>query len=76
MTVYTMQGKGEAQRESRGVIYSSFNLCARWGWVASAVPQPFSPWERSSTCCIGSWLGRMVCLDGCGKSHPYQDLIP
>jgi len=29
----------------------------------------------SRTHCIGGWVDPRVSLDGCGKSHPYQDSI-
>jgi hypothetical protein len=36
----------EAQKGSRGVVYSFFNLGARWGWVVNATPRPLYARER------------------------------
>jgi hypothetical protein len=36
----------KAQRESRGKLYSLFNLDARWGWVVNARPRPLYSRER------------------------------
>jgi len=33
-------------------------------------------WERPSTHCPEGRLGLGLCLDGHGKSHPHQHLIP
>jgi hypothetical protein len=31
------------------VLYSFFNLGARWGWVVNATPQPLYPWLKPGT---------------------------
>jgi hypothetical protein len=35
-----------AQRRSRGIAYSFFNLGARWGWVVNTTPRLLNPRER------------------------------
>jgi len=51
------------------LLYSFFNLGARWGWVVNAMPRPLYPWERPGNHCIGGWVGPRVSLDGCEKSR-------
>jgi hypothetical protein len=36
----------KAQTRNRGMLYSFFNLGARWGWVVNATPRPLYPGER------------------------------
>ena len=52
------------------LLYSSFNLVARWGWVVNATPWQLYPGERPGTRFIGDWVGPMEGLDGCGKFRP------
>ena len=39
------------------MLYSFFNLDARWGRVVNATPRPLYPRERPGTNCIGGWVG-------------------
>jgi len=45
------------------LLYSSFNLGARWEWVVNATPRPLYPRERLGTYCIGGWVGPRADLD-------------
>jgi len=63
----------KAQRGSTLLLHSFFNLGTRY--VVSAMPQLLYPWERSSTHCIGGWVGPRAGLFGCGKSCSHQDLM-
>jgi hypothetical protein len=41
---FTLEQATKAQRERADVkLYSSFNLCTRWGWVVNATPGRFIP---------------------------------
>jgi hypothetical protein len=40
------------------LLYYFFNLCARWGRVVNATPQPLYPREIAGTHCIGCWVSR------------------
>ena len=46
------------------------------GEDVNAKPRPLHPWEGVNAHCIGGWVGPRDGLDGCGKSHHCQDLIP
>ena len=37
---FTQEHAMTAQRGRTGFLYSFFNLCAGWGWVDNAMPQP------------------------------------
>ena len=37
-------------------------------------PATLPPGKGPSTHCIGGWVGPRAILDGCGKSHPHQEL--
>ena len=39
----TLEQATKAQRGSRLLLYSSFNLGARWGWVVNATPPAALP---------------------------------
>ena len=39
-------------------------------------PAALYPRERTSTNCVGGWVGPRAGLDGCGKSRPHRDSIP
>jgi hypothetical protein len=40
--------------------------------AAAALP----PGKRHGIHCIGGWMGPRAGLDGCGKCHSHQDLLP
>jgi len=40
------------------------------------MPQPFYPLERSSSHCIGGWVGPRASMDEYGKSHPPPGFDP
>ena len=42
----TLEQATKAQRWSRGILYSFFNLGAQWGWAVNATPRPLYPRER------------------------------
>ena len=73
---FTLEQVMQAQRVSRSIALSFFNLCAKWGWVVNATPQLLYPQERAGTYRIGGWVGLRAGLDSCGKYHPHRDLIP
>jgi hypothetical protein len=73
---FTLEKATKAKRGSRDMLYSLFNLGARWGMVVNATPRPLYPRERPDTHCIGGWLGIRAGLDRCRNSHPYLDSIP
>ena len=66
----------KAHRGRRHILYSFFNLGARWGWVVNAMPWPLYPRERPSTHCIEGWVGPRAGADGCGKSRSPTGLNP
>jgi hypothetical protein len=41
----TLEQAMKAQRGSRDIFYSFFNLGIRWGWVVNATPRPLYPRE-------------------------------
>jgi hypothetical protein len=43
---FTLEQAMKTQRESRGIVYSYFNLSARWGWMVNTMPWPIYPRER------------------------------
>ena len=43
------------RRRVEVLLYSFFNLCARWWWVVNATPCLLYPEEWPSTHCIGDW---------------------
>jgi hypothetical protein len=61
---FTLEQDTKAQRRSRGIAFSFFNLGGRWGWVVNATPRPFYTQERHGTHCIGGWVGPKAGLDG------------
>jgi hypothetical protein len=73
---FTLEQAMKAQRGSRGILYSSLNLCARWGWVVNATPRPRYPREWPGTHCTGGWVGPRAGLDGCWISRLHRDSIP
>jgi len=73
---FTLEQATKVQRRSRGILYSFFNLGARWGWVVNATPRPLYPRERPGTHCIGSWTDPRAGLDWCGKSGHHRNSIP
>jgi hypothetical protein len=58
------------------VLYSFFNLGARWVWVVNVTPRPFYSRETPGTHSIGGWVCLRAGLDGCGKSRLHRDSIP
>jgi hypothetical protein len=40
---FILEKTTKAQRGSRGIVYSFFNLGARWGGLATPRPGPFTP---------------------------------
>jgi hypothetical protein len=47
MIKFSLEQATKAQRGSRGIAYSFFNLGAtRWGWMVNATPRPLYPRER------------------------------
>jgi hypothetical protein len=73
---FTIEQAVQAQRESRGIAYSFFNLGARWAWVVNASPRKHCPRERRSTHRTGDWVDPRASLDGCWKSCCRRDWIP
>jgi hypothetical protein len=61
---FTLEQATKAQKGSRGIAYSFFNLGDIWWWVVNATPWPFYPRERRGTHFIGDWVGRTAGLDG------------
>jgi len=49
------------------LIYSFFNLCARWWWMVNVTPRPLYRWELDGTHCTGGWLVLRAGLGACGK---------
>ena len=43
---FTLEQAKEAQRGLEVLLYTFFNLGARWGWVVHATPRPLYPRER------------------------------
>jgi hypothetical protein len=66
---HTTEKATKAQRWCRGIALL-FNLSASWRWVVNTMPQLLYLWERSTTCCIRSWVCPRPSLEGCGKSRP------
>ena len=54
---FTLEQATKAQRGSRVILYSFFNLDARWGWVVNATARLLYPRERRGTHCTYRRLG-------------------
>jgi hypothetical protein len=73
---FTLEKATKAQRWSRRIGCSFFNLGDRQGSVINAKPRPLFLRQRPSTHCIGGWVGPRVDLGKCGKSRSHQNSIP
>jgi hypothetical protein len=71
---FTLEQDTKAQRGYILLLYYSFNLGARCGWVVNSTPRPLYSREIPGTLC--DWVGHRVGLDGCGKSRPHRNSIP
>ena len=59
------------------MLYSFFNLRAKWGSVVNATPQALCPpGKRPGTHYVGGLVGSRAGLDGCEKSGSHRDSIP
>ena len=47
-----------------------------WADGQGHAPDVLAPGKGLGTHFTGGWVGPMVGMDWCGKSRPYQDLIP
>jgi len=43
---YSLEQAMQAQRGSKGMLHSFFNISARWGWVVNPTSRLLHPWER------------------------------
>ena len=59
---FTLEQATKAQRGSRVILYSFFNLDARWGWVVNATARLLYPRERRGTHC--TCTGRLCLGNG------------
>ena len=64
-----------AHRGSRGITLLFLDDTRRGEGSASRLGR-FCPRETPGTHCTGSWVGRRVDLDKCGKSGPHRDSVP
>jgi hypothetical protein len=62
------RNRPEGPEERRGIALLFLDLCARRGWVVSAMPRPLYPQERPGIHCTGGWVGVRAGLDVCEKS--------
>jgi len=63
MLKFTLEQAIKAQRWSRCIAYSSFNLDARGGGWSTPRPSCFTPYKDPVTHCTGGWVGRRAGLD-------------
>ena len=65
-TKFAVEHAAKAQRGSRGIAYSFFNLGARFSWVVIATPRPLYRREVTGTHCTRGWVRPKAGLKGCG----------
>ena len=67
---FNLEQAMKAQRGSRGILYSCFNLGTRRRCVVNATPRPLYARERSGTNCIGGWFGSRAVWTGAENLTP------